>query len=213
MCSAAWWAPNGVPGANPARPALPQLRREHKERPELGMTDACHRARVLHHLNPPGRTKHRTQAAPEGAPGYTALCPIPGGEGPKTAHQAAPKVPLVDAALCPGPRRRQETRGGSGPHAGKAVAACKGNANEAGNVPTPRSIPPHGGRAPGLTPHGDRAHATKASDHQTKRNSAAHAPNAANGPLPAGFVGNIRQPQGQGGQGACRCRNQWLING
>ena len=116
------------------------------------------------------------------------------------------KVPLVDAALCPGPRRRQETRGGSGPHAGKAVAACKGNANEAGNVPTPRSIPPHGGRAPGLTPHGDRAHATKASDHQTKRNSAAHAPNAANGPLPAGFVGNIRQPQGQGGQGACRCR-------
>ena len=136
--------------------------------------------------NPPGWTKHRTQAAPEGAPGYTALCPIPGGEGPKTAHQAAPEGTPGDAALCPGPRRRQETRDSCGPHAGKAVAACKGNANEAGNVPTPRSIPPHGGRAPGLTPHGDRAHATKASDHQTKRNSAAHAPNAANGPLPEG---------------------------
>ena len=57
----------------------------------MRMTYACHRSRALHLLNPPGRTKHRTQAAPEGAPGYAALCPIPGGEGPKTAHQAAPE--------------------------------------------------------------------------------------------------------------------------
>ena len=195
VCRAAWWAPNGVPGANPARPALPNSGASTRNARGWGMTDACHHARVLHLLNPPGRTKHRTQAAPEGAPGYAALCPIPGGEGPKTAHQAAPKVPLVDAALCPGPLRRQETRGGSGPHAGKAVAACKGNANEAGNVPTPRSIPPHGGRAPGLTPHGDRAHATKASDHQTKRNSAAHAPNAATDRCPQAVLATADSPK------------------
>ena len=117
-----------------------------------------------------------------------------------------PKVPLVDAALCPGPRRRQETRDGSGPHAGKAVAASKSDVNEAGNVPTPRRIPPHGGRAPGLTPHGDRARATKASDHQTKTAQCRTPTQRRNGPLPEGRVGNVRQPQGQGGQGACRCR-------
>ena len=77
--------------------------------------------------NPPGWTKHRTQAAPEGAPGYTALCPIPGGEGPKTAHQAAPKVPLVDAALCPGPRRRQETRDSMDPTQARRKPLAKGH--------------------------------------------------------------------------------------
>ena len=76
----------------------------------MRMTYACHRSRALHHLNPPGRTKHRTQAAPEGTPGYTALCPVPGGEGPKTAHQEAPEGTPGNAALCPGPRRRQGTR-------------------------------------------------------------------------------------------------------
>ena len=166
-----WWAPSGVPGANPARPALPQLRREHKERPELGMTDACHRARVLHHLNPPGRTKHRTQAAPEGAPGYAALCPIPGGEGPKTAHQAAPEGTPGNAALCPGPSRRQETRDSCGPHAGSAASACQGRRDEVGNVPTPRSATPHGVRDPGLTPHGVRAHGAKTNDYQMKRST------------------------------------------
>ena len=41
------------------------------------MTYACHRSRALRLLNHPGRTKYRTQAAPEGTPGYTALCPDP----------------------------------------------------------------------------------------------------------------------------------------
>ena len=43
----------------------------------MRMTYACHRSRALRLLNLPGRTKYRTQAAPEGTPGYTALCPVP----------------------------------------------------------------------------------------------------------------------------------------
>ena len=69
----------------------------------MRMTYACHRSRALHLLNPPGRTKHRTQAAPEGTPGYSALCPSQEGKDRGPRARRHPKVPLVDAALCPGP--------------------------------------------------------------------------------------------------------------
>ena len=89
------WTPNGALAARPARPALPQIRSEHKERPEMRMTYACHRSRALHLLNPPGRTKHRTQAAPEGTPGYSALCPSQEGKDRRPRTRRHPKVPLV----------------------------------------------------------------------------------------------------------------------
>ena len=59
------------------------------------MTYACHRLRALHHLNPPGRTKHRTQAAPEGTPGYSALCPSQEGKDRRPRTKRHPQVPLV----------------------------------------------------------------------------------------------------------------------
>ena len=49
-----WWSPTGALEANPARPALPQPRSEHKERPESKMAYAYHRLRALLLLNPPG---------------------------------------------------------------------------------------------------------------------------------------------------------------
>ena len=49
-----WWTPTGALEAIPARPALPQPRSEHKERPELRMAYAYHRSRALLLLNPPG---------------------------------------------------------------------------------------------------------------------------------------------------------------
>ena len=173
------------------------------------MTYACHRSRALHLLNPPGRTKHRTQAAPEGTPGYSALCPTQGGEGPKAAHQASPEgTPgsLVDATLCPGPSRHQETRDSWTPR-WQCGSRLQGTRNEDGNVPTPRSVSPHGDRDPGLTPHGDRAHAAKTNDSpRTKRRSNERTRNAEKGCLPCS-VGTRGQPRGQDGQGACRGRS------
>ena len=66
-----WWTPHGALDATPARPALPQPRSEHEERPELRMAYAYHRSRTLLHLNPPGGAGPSTahQAAPEGTPG------------------------------------------------------------------------------------------------------------------------------------------------
>ena len=101
-----------------------------------------------------------------------------GREGPKTAHQAAPEGTPGGAALCPGPSRHQETRGGRTPR-WQCGGRLQGTCNEDGNVPTPRSITPHGVRDPGLTPHGVRAHATKTSDDQTKKHSTVHPRNAA----------------------------------
>ena len=115
-----------------------------------------------------------------------------------------PKVPLVDATLCPGPSRHQETRDSWTPR-WQCGSRLQGTRNEDGNVPTPRSVSPHGDRDPGLTPHGDRAHAAKTNDDQTKRRSNERTRNAEKGCLPCS-VGTRGQPRGQDGQGACRGR-------
>ena len=121
-----WWTPHGALDATPVRPALPQPRSEHEERPELRMAYAYRRSRVLLHLNPPG------------------------GAGLSTGTRRHPKVPLDDTALCPGPRCHQETRDSGGPHAGRrsSLNDRAWRKRKAGNEPTSLGVTPHGVRDP-----------------------------------------------------------------
>ena len=100
-----------------------------------------------------------TQAAPEGNPGYLALYPPHEGKDRGPRARRHPKVPLVTrpSALVQAVTRKRVTA--MDPTLAECRSRLQGTRNEDGNVPTPRSVSPHGDRDPGLTPHGDRAHA------------------------------------------------------
>ena len=143
-----------------------------------------------------------------------------GGEGPRTAHQAAPEGTPGDTALCPGPSCHQETRDSCGPHAGSAAAACQGwRKRKVGNVPTSLGVTPHGVRDPGTKPTETTANGTtRATECAQHRKD----PPKRCWPLARLPPGRRRQPwRPKAPQPRCRRRqghegplvNEWLMNG